>query len=193
MLKWLLRSRLAKFSRDTGYDTGYMDEILEADTRAFLRLARLRAVSDHRRDVPVDVWYAARIISAMSEDCGPCTQLMITMAERAGVVAPVLSAIVRGDDAGMPPPVRLGVQFGRAALAHDPAADPLRAEVVRAWGPRGLVSLSFALVTARMYPTLKYAMGHGRACRRVMISGAPVVTAARSLAAPSAPTSSRSG
>ena len=190
MLKWFIRSRLAKVQRDTGYDPTYLEEILDADTGAFLRFARVRGVSEYRKDVPVDVWYAVRILSAMSEDCGPCTQLMVTMAERAGVAPAVLAAIVRADDAAMPAPVRLGVQFGRAVLAHDPAADALREEVVRAWGPRGLVSLAFALVTARMYPTLKYAMGHGRACQRVLVAGAPVAatTSARSLAVRSAPT-----
>jgi len=188
MLKWLIRSRLAKVERDTGYDTTYMKEILDADTGAMLRLARLQGLSNYRRDLPIDVWYAARIVSAMTEDCGPCTQLMVTMAERAGVAAATITAIVRADDDAMPAPVRLGVRFTRAALAHDPAADELREEVVKTWGPRGLVSLSFAMVTARLYPTLKYAMGHGRACQRVLVGGAPVTTSARSLAARSAPT-----
>ncbi len=57
------------------------------------------------------------------------------------------------------------------------AADPLRDEILRRWGEKGLVAISLALTTARMYPTLKYALGHGRACSRVMVAGeaAPVV------------------
>ncbi len=174
MLKRFIRSRIARYERSTGYDAGYLKEVLDADTGAFLRFARVQGVSEYRRDVPVDVWFAARIVSAMSEDCGPCTQLMITMAERAGVDAATLRAIVTKDDAAMPANVRLGVQFTRAALAHAPEADALRDEIVRTWGPRGLVSLAFALVTARMYPTLKYAMGHGKACQRVLVAGAPI-------------------
>jgi hypothetical protein len=190
MLKRLIRWRLMRAERDLGYDTTYLRDVLDADTGALLRFARVQAVSEYRKDVPVDVWFSARIVSAMHEDCGPCTQLMVTMAERARVAPATLAAIVRGDDAAMPAPVRLGVRFTRAVLAHDPAADALREEVLRAWGPRGLVSLSFALVTARMYPTLKYAMGHGRACQRVLVAGAPVAatTSASSLDARSAPT-----
>jgi hypothetical protein len=56
-------------------------------------------------------------------------------------------------------------------LRHAPQADDLRDEVVRQWGRRGLVSLSFALVAARLYPTLKYALGHGHACTRLVIGG----------------------
>jgi hypothetical protein len=39
------------------------------------------------------------------------------------------------------------------------------------WGKRGLISLAFAMLSARMYPTLKYALGHGQACTRLVIGG----------------------
>ena len=52
-------------------------------------------------------------------------------------------------------------------------ADVARGEVVRRWGEKGLIALAMALTTARMYPTLKYALGHGRACSRVMVAGEP--------------------
>jgi hypothetical protein len=31
-----------------------------------------------------------------------------------------------------------------------------------------------AIVTARMYPTVKYAISHGKACTRIVVAGAPV-------------------
>jgi hypothetical protein len=45
---------------------------------------------------------------------------------------------------------------------------------VKRWGPDAVVSLAFAMVGARIYPTVKYAMGHGKACTRVVVGGAPV-------------------
>ena len=56
-------------------------------------------------------------------------------------------------------------------LAHAPEADDLRDEVVRMWGKRALISLAFAIMAARLFPTLKYALGHGRACTRLTIGG----------------------
>jgi hypothetical protein len=46
--------------------------------------------------------------------------------------------------------------------------------VVRQFGQHGLIALSFAMLAARMYPTLKYALGHGRACTRLAIGGEKV-------------------
>jgi hypothetical protein len=36
------------------------------------------------------------------------------------------------------------------------------------------VAVSLGLVASRMYPTLKYAMGYGKACSRVKVAGETV-------------------
>jgi hypothetical protein len=107
----------------------------------------------------------------MAEDCGPCTQLGIDMAQREGVDAAILRAIVARDYAAMPEEVALAVRFTEATLHHAPEADDLHEEVLRRWGKRGLISLAFSMLSARVYPTLKYALGHGRACTRLVIGG----------------------
>jgi hypothetical protein len=56
-------------------------------------------------------------------------------------------------------------------LQHAPEADDLREEVVRKFGKRGLIALSFALLSARMYPKLKFALGHGHSCTRLTVGG----------------------
>jgi len=41
-----------------------------------------------------------------------------------------------------------------------------------------LISLAFGLAAARVFPTLKYALGHGVACQRVVVAGTPVAIGA---------------
>ena len=98
------------------------------------------------------------------------------MAEQQGVGPEILRALLKDDVAAMPNEIALAWRFTRATLAHDAAADDYRDEIVRRWGPRAVVTLAFAMTTARMYPTVKYAMGHGKICSRVMVNGAPVAT-----------------
>ena len=180
MLRWLIRGRLAAFERRYGYDMSYARDLVAADPHAMLAFARLDKMSRYRKDVPREVYYAVKLTGTLAEDCGPCTQLMITMALEESVDARTLAAIVRGDDAALPEEVLLGVRYARASLAHDAIADELRADLVRRWGPRALVSLAFALTLARVYPTLKYALGHGQTCQRLEIAGAPVAVPALS-------------
>jgi hypothetical protein len=152
----------------------YITDLVEADPRAARLFERAIALGRYHRDVPLPAWYAAQITTVMAEDCGPCTQLGVTMAERAGVDPALLRAILTRDLKALPDDAALGVRFAEAVLAHDAAADRLRDEIVRRWGRRALVSLGFAITAGRLYPTLKYALGHGRARTRVTVGGAPM-------------------
>ncbi|MFO0748405.1 MAG: hypothetical protein U1F43_22485 [Myxococcota bacterium] len=149
----------------------YAHDLLDADPKALMTLARVMPMSRYRRDVPPAPWFAAKLVGTLHEDCGPCTQLVVKMAAEAGVDPKTVAAVVSGDLAAMPDDVRLAARFASASLAHDPTADALRAEVVARWGRRGLASIALALASARVYPTLKYALGHGHACTRIDVAG----------------------
>lgn len=171
MLRRLIDNRLAAFERTWGYDAAYLRELLAVGARPVMLFARVTALGNYTVGVPPTALHAARVAAGMHEDCGPCAQLATRMAERAGVDPAVLRAVVRGDDAALPDDARVAVQFVRAALDRSPAADPLRDAVVERFGRAGLVTLTFALTVARIYPTVKYALGHGRACVRIEVDG----------------------
>lgn len=170
MIRWLLRRKLATFEKTYDYDMTYAREILDAaGPDALLRFARVQGMGQYRAGVPLEAWFAAKVAAMAVEDCGPCTQLAVTMALRAGVSGAVLRAVIAHDDAALPPDACLAVAFVRSAMARDDEADDLRARVVERFGPRGLVTLAYVATVARIYPTLKYALGHGQACQLVRI------------------------
>jgi hypothetical protein len=171
MIKWLLRRRIHAFERQWNYDAGYLHELIDIDARALMAFGKAGAIGRYGKDIPPAPHYAAKIVSVMAEDCGPCTQLVIDMAERDGVSPEILRAIVAQDLAAMPYEVALALRFTEATLQRSPEADDLREEVLARWGRRGLVSLAFAMIAAHVYPTLKYAMGHGKSCTRLRIGG----------------------
>lgn len=174
MIKWVLQRAIAKFERAWNYDASYMREIIQASPRAAWLFLRVTALGQFRRDLPVEAWYAAGITAAQHEDCGPCTQLGVAMAERAGVSSDVLLAVLTDNPEAMPPDAALVWRFTRATLAHDATADEYREAIVKRWGRRALISVAFAIAAARIYPTVKYALGHGQACTRIVLKGMPV-------------------
>jgi hypothetical protein len=177
-LTHVANSRIAAFEREWNYDASYLRTILARGFGALRPALGLERISAYRKGIPRAPWFAAKIVAARAEDCGPCTQLVVTMAERAGVDAATLRAVVAGDDDAMPPDQRLAVRFTRAVLDHDPEADALRDEVVARWGDDAVVSLAYAILSGRAYPTLKYALGYGRACVRVQVGGEETPVAA---------------
>jgi len=182
MLKALLdRLAIRPFERSFDYDADYMRDVLEASPASFLKFSMLSGLVP-RRAAPAAALAAAGIAATLREDCGPCTQIGVDIAQRSGVPAAVLRAILAGDETAMGETAALAWRFARASLDRDMAsADPLRDEIVRRWGKRALVAISLSMVTGRMYPTLKYALGHGKTCSRIVVAGeaAPVASPLR--------------
>jgi hypothetical protein len=174
MLKWLIRRKLRAFERANHYDASYMHEVLNTDLGAFLKFSRATNLNTYRKDAPTEVYYAATLTSSVTADCGPCTQLGVGFALSSGVAPATIAAIIKGDETAMSPDVALGYWFARAVLARDVEVDGLREEIVRRWGQRALLALSFGVMASQLYPTLKYALGHGKACTRVVIAGQAV-------------------
>lgn len=181
MLKAWLSRWIDGFEETWNYDAGYMRFVLTASPKSFFKFAFVTALVD-RKAAPMEALTAAGVVGTLAEDCGPCTQIGIDMAAAAGVKAEVLRAILAGDEGAMGESAALAWRFARASLARDmEAADPLRDEIVRRWGDKGLTAIAFALTTSRMYPTLKYALGYGKACSKVTVAGeavAPMALAA---------------
>jgi hypothetical protein len=172
MLRALLdRLAIRPFERAFDYDASYMRDLLAASPLTFLKFSVLSGLTP-RRDAPAEALAAAGIAATLREDCGPCTQIGLDIAERAGVPEAVLRSILAGDTAGMGEAAALAWRFAQASLDRDlERADPLRDEILRRWGEKALVALSLAIVTGRMYPTLKYALGHGKICSRLTVGG----------------------
>jgi hypothetical protein len=156
------------------YDASYVHELIDIDPRAAWMFQRATGLGKYRKDVPLDALFAAGITAVRSEDCGPCTTARRGDGRAVGRRSQGDSRRADETPVMMPPDVALAWRFTRATIDHDPAADQYRDEIIKRWGPRAVVTLAFAILTARMYPTVKYAMGHGKACTRIVVDGAPL-------------------
>src|SRR4051812_6925180 len=158
MLKAMFSRYLDRFERQWGYDASYMRQVLAVSPASFLKFALGTRAPDSKAAPPVAM-AAAQFAGVLSEDCGPCTQLGADMAAAAGMPPATIRAILAGDEVGMGEEAALVWRFAHASLARDiETCDPLRDEIVRRWGEKGLVAIALSLTAARMYPTLKYAL-----------------------------------
>jgi hypothetical protein len=97
VVKWLLRRTIRSFERKWNYDASYLKEIVDLSPLAALKFSLATSLGSYRRDVPPAALFAAGITAVRSEDCGPCTQLAIAMAEQQGVPPETLRAILKED------------------------------------------------------------------------------------------------
>jgi hypothetical protein len=184
MFNWFIRRKIREFETTYDYDATYSYDMLDHNRDAFFALYRAGGLGQVQHGVPRDAFYAAKLVGALHEDCGPCVQLVANMATRAGVGADVVKAVLRRDWALLPEPVALAARFAHAVLERSPEQDSLRDLVEARFGRTGLVSLAVAIAGARIYPGVKYAMGYGKHCQKVVVDGQAVAAARPVLAEP---------
>jgi hypothetical protein len=90
MIRWFLRRQIAAFERRWNYDAVYIREVIDADPRAFVVFSKVIGIGNYRKGVPIAAHYAAKVAPVMAEDCGPCTQLAVDMAQRTVARQPLL-------------------------------------------------------------------------------------------------------
>lgn len=171
MIRTLVNRFIRSFEERYGYDAGYFKDILRSDLWAFGKFMGFQAMSAHEGNIPVGPLYAARIRATLWEDCGPCAQLIVDMALEAGVKESDVKYVVEGRTEHLPSDIALVLRFTELVLAHSPQADVLRTQILERWGTRGLVAIAFGISSSRVYPTLKYSMGHGATCQAIHIQG----------------------
>ncbi len=173
MLKTLLHRSIRGFERMFGYDATYIHEITEAG--AGVKFALGTWAARHRAAVPKDAWFAAKLAAALSEDCGPCTQLAADMAVRAGMDPRRIAALIRGDVEQAGADAALGYRYAMAVATNAPAAIDLVERARARYGEKGLVSLALVVAFTRIYPATKRGLGHGMACAKIEIANQSIL------------------
>jgi len=152
MRSWIARRILRATSKRYGYDTSYLDMMLKVSPSAFFKFASLAKASSHREVVPVEASFAAKLIGALAEDCGPCTQLVVDMALEAGMPNDQIEAVLRHDPRAMNGATVLGFRFADAVVRRSPDDEEYRDAVRAEWGEKGVIDLTLALQMGRMFP-----------------------------------------
>jgi len=171
MRKMIAKAMLAAMRARYDYDVSYMEAMLEHSPKAFDKFAKLFALAQHRESAPKDAVIAAKLVGAMAEDCGPCTQLVVNFAKEQHVSPADVEAVLRRDTAAMSESAALAFRFAEAIVYRLPHEDEAREAVRAQWGEKGLIDLTLALQIGRMFPMVKAGLGYAKECRRIEVAG----------------------
>ncbi|MEH2502299.1 hypothetical protein V1290_001110 [Bradyrhizobium sp. AZCC 1578] len=171
MRSWIARRSLRAFAKRYGYDVSYLEMMLIESPGAFFKFAPIMKAAAHREAVPTDASFAAKIVGALAEDCGPCTQLVVDMALEAGMAKDQIEAVLRRDPRAMNDATMLGFRFADAVVRRSANDDEFRDAVRAQWGSKGVIDLTMALQLGRMFPMVKAGLGYAKECRRVSVNG----------------------
>jgi hypothetical protein len=171
MRSWIARRMLRGFAKRYGYDVNYLETMLNVSPAAFFKFAPVMKAASHREVVPADASFAAKIVGALAEDCGPCTQLVVDMALEAGMPKDQVEAVLRRNTRAMNDATMLGFRFADAVVRRSADDDEFRDAVRAQWGAKGVIDLTLSLQLGRMFPMVKAGLGYAKECRRVSVDG----------------------
>lgn len=153
------------------YDTTYMRAMLKESPSAFWKFSLIMGAASHRQAAPWEALFAAKLVGAVSEDCGPCTQLVVNMARDMRVPWDQLEAVLQRRTDTMTEATAAGFRFADAVVRKTEDEDEAREVVRRMWGDRGVIDLSLAIAIGRVFPMTKAGMGYARECRMIKLDG----------------------
>ena len=159
--KYTAKRSLQTFEDHYNYDATYLHDVLESSLDAFEVFSNFQAMGHYRKVLPVDVFFVSKIAAAQTEDCGPCTELNVRMAQEAGLSDEVIKSILKGT--GLKPELEQVRQFSISVAYNE--VKPGQVEEIRdRYGNAGLAELALSIASMRVYPCMKRALGYDQSC-----------------------------
>ncbi|MEM7356879.1 MAG: hypothetical protein AAF657_39060 [Acidobacteriota bacterium] len=169
MLATLVERTIVRQERDFGQKMDYLRDIAGASLVGFAKYALFIPMSRHRTAVAADVAAVAWIVAMQHEDCGPCLQITVDHALAEGVDPQLVRATLAGDLNALATPLPEVYRYAEAVVTQDPKATALAERLEDLLGKKVLVDLALGIASARVFPTLKRALGHARSCSLVQV------------------------
>ena len=168
MIGRTLKRLFARFGYRYGYDTSYMQNLVDSDRNGATKLALASLFTRYRFGLPAAHYFAAKII------CYPVRRLWLVSETgdrhggRSGRPLAHIRRLLLGPEEEAPPEMRLAARYARAVSENDPALSDIIEDCTRRWGKRGLAGLAAAVTSGQFYPLFKRGLGHGNTCTPVL-------------------------
>ena len=156
------KESIRQFESRWGYDCEYMYRLLELSPEAFEKFENFMPMSYHQGSVPLEVYWVAKLTASREADCGPCLELGVKMALEAGVSGELVNAVARGES--LQGELELVRQYANAVASASGIDEELLRFMKSRYGDVVISELGVAIAAARVYPTIKRAMGLAQSC-----------------------------
>ena len=148
---------LKEIGQAYNYDTGYLQKLLKDAPEAYGVLYDARGISSHRKSLPLEAHYVARVATMRVEDCGPCTELNLRMAIEEGVDRKLLETVLHRPEE-LPQQLRDIYEHAQASVTGEDLSYERADRIKKAYGSEGFAELAVVITGCQMYPNLKRAL-----------------------------------
>jgi alkylhydroperoxidase family enzyme len=164
MLRKISLYLISRAEKRLGIRLDYTRFIAKTNFSLLLRYNRLFGFLDPNRHVPPALYHAARIIGALSADCGTCVQAELNLARSAGMDAQTLEHILAHSTDLLDDDLAAILTLAHHVTAERTDHSDARAHLRARFGDAGLIELAYAMNVAALLPGIKRALGYATTC-----------------------------
>lgn len=162
------RAEINDFETRYRYDATYLRELLEHSPAAYAKFDHFMALESHREVLDPQTHWVAKLAAMQVEDCGDCLQLNVRMALENNVSRQIIESVLHGGK-GLPDEVRDLYDFAVSVAAHDSAECGLEHRINTRFDKGFLLELGLCIATAKVFPTIKRALGYTKSCSLIEV------------------------
>lgn len=162
------REAITQFETHFQYDGQFMHSMLTHAPQAYTTFENFLPMAHFRDQLPLAEYWLAKIAAMQVEDCGACLQLNVRMAQEQGVSGEWIRGALAGGDS-LPEPLAQVVQYARQVAAQTGVDGALAARIQATFSSGQLAELGLAVASAKVFPTIKRAMGMIQSCSLVQV------------------------
>lgn len=161
--------QINNFESHYQYDSTYMRELLAHSPAGFAKFNQFLPLSAHIEKLSPEQYWVAKLATMQVEDCGDCLQLNVKMALEAGVARDLLETVLT-NSAALPDALKDIYDYAACVAGHE-AIDEALMDRIKAHHDKGaLLEFALCIASAKVFATIKRALGYARACRLVEIA-----------------------
>jgi len=150
------------------YDGTYMRELLEYSPEGYSKFDNFMPLARHREKLNPEDYWVSKLAALQVEDCGDCLQLVVRMALEEGISKSIVEAVIKGGDT-LPVNLKDVYDYAKCAAAQAQMETNLMERIEARYDKGELLEFGLNIASAKVFPTIKRALGYTRSCSLVKI------------------------
>lgn len=150
------------------YDGAYMHDLLDYLPTGLAKFNNFLPLSSHIEKLSPEDYWVAKLATMQVEDCGECLQLNVRMAIEAGVSKDLVRSVVDGGDT-LPENLKDVYRYAQSIARHEQPDDRVLERIEARYDKGSLLEFGLCIASARVFPTIKRAVGYGKSCSLIEI------------------------
>jgi len=156
------------FENHYHYDCTYMREFLESSPEGYAKFNDFLPLTAHREKLNPEDYWITKLAAMQVEDCDDCLQLNVRMALEDNVSKQFIKTVLK-NNCSLPDAQKDVYNYAKHVASNNDIDPDLVERIKSRYNKGDLLELGLCVATAKVFPTIKRALGYTKSCNLIEI------------------------